>query len=142
MPERRNPMNRADLALPPGHSPGVTCARAHRGTGHGCSCRDRVAGNAARGRVYAEPRRGHAILYAGHPAGLSVAKSAKLLQTYNKIKKSFPEVTSVFGQGRPRRHRDGPRSTAPDVPRRAVPSRAPISMALSWRVPSSGCGPR
>src|SRR4029453_2015067 len=39
--------------------------------------------------------------------GLSVTKSAELLQTQNKIIKSFPEVVSVFGKA-------GRAATAPD----------------------------
>ena len=41
--------------------------------------------------------------------GLSVTKAAELLQTQNKIIKTFPEVASVCGKAGPRhdRHRSG-----------------------------------
>ncbi len=38
--------------------------------------------------------------------GLSVTKAAELLQTQDRIIKSFPEVASVFGKAGARRHRD------------------------------------
>ena len=47
--------------------------------------------------------------------GLSVTKSAELLQTQNKIIKSFPEVASVFGKA-------GRAATATDP---AAPCRLP-----------------
>ncbi|MCK7475944.1 MAG: hypothetical protein MZV49_26125 [Rhodopseudomonas palustris] len=37
--------------------------------------------------------------------GMSVTKAAELLQTQDRIIKSFPEVDSVYRQGRPRHHR-------------------------------------
>ncbi len=37
--------------------------------------------------------------------GMSITKAAELMQTQNKIIKSFPEVASVLRQGRPRQHR-------------------------------------
>ena len=48
--------------------------------------------------------------------GLSITKSAELLQTQNKIIKTFPEVQSVFGKAvarRPRRIRRRPRCSRP-----------------------------
>ena len=34
--------------------------------------------------------------------GMSVTEAARLLQTTNRVIKTFPEVESVYGKGRPR----------------------------------------
>jgi hypothetical protein len=39
---------------------------------------------------------------------MSITKAAELLQTQNKIIKSFPEVEFGLWQGRPCQHRDRP----------------------------------
>ena len=49
-------------------------------------------------RVHAQPRRGHAPIHANHASGVSVTKSAELLQMQDRIIRSFPEVESVFGK--------------------------------------------
>ena len=67
--------------------------------------------------------------------GLSITKAAELLQTQNKIIKSFPEVASRLGQGGPRgdRHRSGAHR---DVRDRDQPE-AGKRMALRHDAPTS-----
>jgi Cu(I)/Ag(I) efflux system membrane protein CusA/SilA len=60
--------------------------------------RQRVAGLAPGQRVHADAQRRHAALHAASLPGMSVTKAAELLQTQDKIIKSFPEVESVFGK--------------------------------------------
>ena len=49
-------------------------------------------------RIHADVERGKLLVHAHHFAGISVTKAAELLQTQDKIIKSFPEVESVFGK--------------------------------------------
>jgi Cu(I)/Ag(I) efflux system membrane protein CusA/SilA len=55
--------------------------------------------------------------------GMSVTEAGRLLQTTNRIIKTFPEVASVYRQGRPRQHRDRP-GAARDVRDRDQPQAA------------------
>jgi Cu(I)/Ag(I) efflux system membrane protein CusA/SilA len=52
----------------------------------------------ARQRVHADAERGHAALHAGSLPGMSITKAAEVLQTQDKIIKSFPKSSSVFGK--------------------------------------------
>jgi len=60
-----------------------------------------------RHRVHAEPERRHAALYCRRTLpGISVTKAGELMQTQDKIIRSFPEVASVYGKAGPRSDRD------------------------------------
>ena len=111
LPEGKNPTEpAADLALPPGHPPGAARPRS-------LTILLAVVALAATWipamRLGSEfmPNLNEGTLFYMPTTlpGLSVTKAAELLQTQNKIIKSFPEVESRLRQGRPRgdRHRSG-----------------------------------
>jgi Cu(I)/Ag(I) efflux system membrane protein CusA/SilA len=49
-------------------------------------------------RVHADPQRRHLLYMPASLPGMSITKAAELMQTQDKIIKSFPEVESVFGK--------------------------------------------
>ena len=99
LPEHKNPVNRFLIWI---YRPVIRLRAAASGGHHrdgACRAgRAALAGDAARRRVHAQPQRGHAVLHADTFPGLSVAKAAELVQTQDKIIKSFPEVASVCGK--------------------------------------------
>ncbi|MDP1965279.1 MAG: CusA/CzcA family heavy metal efflux RND transporter [Reyranella sp.] len=99
LPERRNPVNRALIWL---YRPAIRLVlRAHMLTlGLAVAALAVTAWPAMRLGAEFMPSLDEGTLFYMPVTlpGLSVTKSAELLQTQNKIIKSFPEVTSVFGK--------------------------------------------
>ena len=97
-----------DLALSPGDRAGAARASAH----HPARRSSMLAAtawpaHAARLRVHADARtKARCSTCRPRLPGMSVTKAAELLQTQDKIIKTFPEVAIGVRQGRPRRDRD------------------------------------
>ena len=111
MPEHKNPVNRFLIWI---YRPVIRLAAALQGRHHPDRARgagrQRLAGAAARHRVHADNLNEGTLFYMPTTLpGLSVTKAAELLQTQDKIIKSFPEVASVYGKAGTRgdRHRSG-----------------------------------
>ena len=99
LPERRNPVNRALIWL---YRPAIRLVLRARvlTVGLALAALAATAWPAMRLGVEFMPSLDEGTLFYMPVTlpGLSVTKSAELLQTQNKILKSFPEVTSVFGK--------------------------------------------
>ena len=98
-PGAKNPLNRALIG-----STGPSSARAegedaHHRAGAGHCWRRRLAGDAGRQRSSCRTStRARCSTCRRRLPGLSITKSAELLQTQDRIIKSFPEVASVYGK--------------------------------------------
>jgi len=94
---------RADLALSPGDPAGAARASADDCRGSRCLGRHGVAGDAAGGRVHAQPRRGHLVLYAGdlaRPVDHQVGRAAADPEQDHQV---VSRGRLGVRQGRPRR---------------------------------------
>jgi Cu(I)/Ag(I) efflux system membrane protein CusA/SilA len=99
VPEHKNPVNRALIWLYRPIIRAVLKAKVFTiAVAILILARQHLACNEARLRVHAQPQRGHDHVHADDAAGLSITKSAELLQIQNRIIKTFPEVESVFGK--------------------------------------------
>ena len=110
MPEHKNPVNRFLIWI---YRPVIQLALAVQGR-HDPHCRcamlavSRLAGDAARHRVHADPQRGHAVLHADDAAGHFGDQGGRAAADAGQDHQVLPGGRVGLGQGRPRLDRDRP----------------------------------
>ncbi|MDQ5878100.1 MAG: copper/silver efflux system protein, partial [Pseudomonadota bacterium] len=99
MPEARNPVNRILIA---GYRPIITWVMQYKKTTIAAACLTLAVSIIPASRLGSEfmPTLNEGTLFYMPTSlpGMSITKAAELLQTQNKIIKSFPEVESVYGK--------------------------------------------